>query len=79
MVTTCLHTKIHKPSSNGSLVIAIKSKPKYRLHAASMLLLINLKLQHYTSLQYPKLSGISVDSTSQIHASTMLLLLTAGN
>jgi hypothetical protein len=35
---TCVHTKFQMPSCNGSLVIAIKPKSKYRFHAATMLL-----------------------------------------
>jgi len=34
----CLHTKFHKPSSIGLLVIAIKQKSKktHRIHGAAM-------------------------------------------
>jgi hypothetical protein len=36
MFMICMHIKFHKPSSNGLLVIAIKLKTKYRLHAAAI-------------------------------------------
>jgi hypothetical protein len=34
-----LHTKFQVPTSNGSLVIALKQKAKHRLHTAALLLL----------------------------------------
>jgi hypothetical protein len=37
MVTFCLHTKFHTPSSNASLPIAIQTQTKHTIHAAAML------------------------------------------
>jgi len=37
MVVTYLRTKFHAPSSSGLLVIATKSKAKYRFHVATII------------------------------------------
>jgi hypothetical protein len=34
---TNLHNKFHKPNSNSSSTIAVKSKAKYRFHPAAIL------------------------------------------
>jgi len=79
----CLHTKFHMPSTPDSLVITIKMKTKYRLHAATMLFYILHKIilthfqkaYYHTPLWYAKQSGTSVNSISQVHLSVILLLL----
>lgn len=38
MHMVCLRTTLHMPSASGSFIIAIKPKPKDRLHAAAILL-----------------------------------------
>jgi len=38
MVLICLQKPCHIPGSNGSLIIAIKPKTKYRFHSDAMLL-----------------------------------------
>jgi len=38
MVMSSLHTKLYVPSSRGSLLIAINSKTKYKIHTAAMFL-----------------------------------------
>jgi hypothetical protein len=38
IVMAYIHTKLHMPSSSGPLVITVKLKTKYRLHADVMLL-----------------------------------------
>jgi len=36
LIMVCVHTKFHMPSSNSSLVIAIKPRTKYRCRAAGI-------------------------------------------
>jgi hypothetical protein len=92
MLTIYPHTKFQMPRSSGSLVtsIAIKTKAKYRFHAATMLFYIVQKnclnkncvfskICYHTSFQDSVLSGTSVAPTSQICASTMLALSLVGN
>jgi hypothetical protein len=73
-------------TSNGSLVITIKSKAKYTFHVASILLFYNLqkitltkvthfsKIYYHTEFQDPKLSGANVAPTLKIHVAIMLVL-----
>jgi len=55
----CFHTKFHMPSSDGSLVIAIKPKTKFRLRAAAMLLLYILQHRYLTKDVYFRSSIIT--------------------
>jgi hypothetical protein len=88
----CLRTKFQMLTSNGSLVVAIKPKAKYRFYAAAMLLFFVLqnkivftevaylsRIYYLISFQDPVLSGASVAPTSQVLVSSMLILPTVGN
>lgn len=72
MFTIYLHTKFQLPIFSGSLVIVNKTKAKCRFHATAMLLLYS-KCKLYRTL-----NGVSVASTSHVHATVMLLLLIVG-
>lgn len=65
MVMFCPQNRFH--ISNSSLVIIIKPKTKYKLHAASVLF--------YT----PQNNKTSIAPTSQVHVSTILLFLIVGS
>jgi len=85
IVTTCLHSKLNMPSSNGLLAITIKSETKHRFHAVAMLFfnilkritltraVFVLKIYYHTSFMYSYGSGAS---TVQLRASATLLLMT---
>jgi len=81
-----LHTTSHVLSSSGSLIITIKPKTKYSLHAAAMLFFYSLqkittpkvaytvKMYYCTSFQYSKLRGVSGTYTLQVCTSAILLM-----
>jgi hypothetical protein len=85
-----LHTKFHKSSSSGSLVITIKPKVEYGFHEAAMMFLHSTenylkkvvyfwKIYYNTSLQNPILNGASVTPTSHAHEPATLSLPIVGN
>jgi hypothetical protein len=86
-----LHPEFYMSCSNGSLVVTMKPKLKYIFHASTMLSFYTLQknwinkdnvffkvlLPH--KFQDPTLSGTNVASTLEVHMSTILVLLMAGN
>jgi hypothetical protein len=84
------HTKFHFLSSNGSLVIAIKPKTRYRVHIAATLLFylkkkkkstkaVYFQIHYHISLQDSIISGTTAAPTKQVYESAMLLLHIVGN
>jgi hypothetical protein len=43
----CLHITVHVPSSYGLVVIALKPKTKYRIHAAAMMMMMMMMMMMF--------------------------------
>jgi hypothetical protein len=79
-----LHTIFEIPISSGFFFIVMKPKAKENFRTAARLLYGKLredkfKIYYHTTFQDTKLRGASVTPTSQVRASTLLLLLFVGN
>jgi hypothetical protein len=88
MINPC--TKFYMPNCSGSLVTVIKPNPKFRVHAVVILFfLLQIKafiyvhiletMFYHASFQNSVLSINSVDSTSEVRMSVMLVLKTVRN
>jgi hypothetical protein len=79
----CLRTTLHMRINNGSLVIDVKRKVKYKIHVAVMLLfhIVQTNYPYESQIIFkalfhrPELSGATIASTSQFRAPSMLFLL----
>jgi hypothetical protein len=65
MFMICLHTKFQTSRSNVELVVALKSKDKYRFHTATIFfyILCEIVLLKVLSVQDPVLSGATLAQT----------------
>jgi hypothetical protein len=54
----CVHTKFHMPSSNSSLVMTVKLKPKYIYHTPTMVLYCILQKNYINKGAYNILNNL---------------------
>jgi hypothetical protein len=70
---------LHVTGACSTLVITVKPKAKGKYTHGSHVVILPSKIIKHTSLQDPKLTVDSVDPTSKVCTSVMMLLLIPGN